>query len=124
MSQTEDDLCENQKVSALFMKFAYSEGDCLKTYLFSGRFSNFSYLQDKSAPHQVECSEDNIFVVVFPVKQVVRNSNKSHGHQCKSEVLQEAKVEGLTLSKVVPDVIWGKQRGKYFQQHHKLVNTG
>lgn len=65
------------------------------------------YLQDNSAPDQVEDSKDYIFVIVLPVKQIVRHPNEGHRHQRKGEVLQEAKVESLALTIVVSDVVWG-----------------
>lgn len=71
------------------------------------RHNHCAYLQDNSAPDQVKHSKDDIFVVVLPVKQVVGNSDESHRQQGKRKVLQEAKVEGLTLTIVVSDVIWG-----------------
>lgn len=65
-----------------------------------------SYLQDDGAPDDVETSKDYIFVIILPVKQVVRHSKQSHRNQGKGEVLQEAKVERLALAVVPSDVIW------------------
>lgn len=67
----------------------------------------WSYLQDYSAPHQVEHSKDDIFVVILPVKQVVRHSDESHGYKGKGKVFQEAKIEGLTFTIVMSDCICG-----------------
>lgn len=74
------------------------------------------YLQDNCAPDHVEPSKDDVFVVVLPVKQIVRHSDEGHGHQSKGEVLQEAKVEGLALTIIVSDVIWGDSRD---QEHEE-----
>lgn len=64
-----------------------------------------THLQDDGAPHQVEHSKHDVFVVVLPVKHVVRDANDSHGHKGKRKVLQEAKVEGLAFPKVVANSI-------------------
>lgn len=65
-----------------------------------------AHLQDDGAPHQVEDSKHDVFVIVLPVKRVVRDANDSHGYQGKRKVLQEAKVQGLTFAKVVANGIW------------------
>lgn len=64
-----------------------------------------THLQDDGAPHQVEHSKHDIFVIVLPVERVVRDANDSHRYQGKRKVLQEAKVEGLTLAEVVANSI-------------------
>lgn len=65
-----------------------------------------THLQDDGAPHQVEDCKHDVFVIVLPVKGVVRDANHSHRYQGKRKVLQEAKVEGLTFAEVVADSIW------------------
>lgn len=67
-----------------------------------------SYLQDNCAPDHVENSKDYIFVIILPVKQIIRHSNQGHWYQGKGEVLQKAKVKRLALAVVVSDIIWKK----------------
>lgn len=71
---------------------------------------NFSYLQDNCAPDHVECSKEHIFVIILPVKQIIRHSNQGHWYQGKGEVLQKAKVKSLALTVVVSDIIWTKKQ--------------